>query len=418
MLRNLNLSSNGKRDSSDGRVGVLASEIPTGGNFPAWLLNDIDAAYPGRLYSLEVLTLPSAGKLYLDKRSVGSFTGAPNGTYSGTQRVEKFDQGAGRVSTADGAYSLAVSNVVTPPAPVVTGVSVIPATATGAVDFDATVLGDNGPDQAVSWTRNPAAGSVDANGAYLPPAPTNEVQVIKVRATSVADPSKYGEATVTIAALVVEPEPEEPPYGTGLLNSYEELQAAIKCWLHRSDLATKIPLFILLAEAKINRIAQVQAMEKEAVLLLQPGAQLIALPASFITPITAWIDGTDPGQELGQRTPESLPITAARGTPAYWAIDGTRLKVDCPVATQRRITLRYRGGFALTDLSPSNSLLLKYPDLYLYGALLESAPYIRDFESRALWQENYNQAVREVNRTESRARAGVPLRTELSALLN
>lgn len=117
MLRNLNISSSGKRDSSSPKVGVLASEIPTGFSLPPFLLNDVDSEFPNRRYSLEILTMPSAGLLYLNKAGAGSFTGAPDGTYTGTQRVRKYDPGVGLASAQDSTYTLTVGEggVVTPP---------------------------------------------------------------------------------------------------------------------------------------------------------------------------------------------------------------------------------------------------------------------------------------------------------------
>lgn len=195
MLRDLNVSSGGKRDSTDPRVGVLASEIPTGFPLPAFLLNDIDSGFPNRLYSLELLTLPSAGTLYLDKTSAGTFTGAPDGVYTGTQRVRKYDPGTGLVSTADGTYSLTVGAA----ASTVSGVTVSPSTATGSTTFSATVAGTNSPSQAVTWTAT--AGSITSGGVFTAPAATGSVQTITVTARSVQDNTKAGTATVTIAAV-------------------------------------------------------------------------------------------------------------------------------------------------------------------------------------------------------------------------
>lgn len=119
MLRDINRVVNGRLDSTDPRVGVLASEIPTGFDVPSFLLNDIDTAYPNRLYSVEVLTLPAAGTLYLEKDGSGTFEGAPVGDYSGTQLVRKYDPGVGLVSDVTGDYTISVLGEVvrdtTPP---------------------------------------------------------------------------------------------------------------------------------------------------------------------------------------------------------------------------------------------------------------------------------------------------------------
>lgn len=108
MLRDLNVSAGGKRICGIPRVGVLGSDVPTGFPLAALLLNDIDSGFPNRLYSVEILTVPSAGTLYVDEVSWASFTGAPDGTYTGTQRVRKYDPGVGIVSTDDGPYSLTI----------------------------------------------------------------------------------------------------------------------------------------------------------------------------------------------------------------------------------------------------------------------------------------------------------------------
>lgn len=200
MLRDLNLSSDGRRDSTDPRVGKLASEIPTGGDKQAFLLNDIDPAYPNRLYSVNILTLPSSGVLYLDKAGVGSFTGAPDGTYTGTQRVQKFDPGVGRVSSADTTYSLSVGAAPS----TVTGVTISPSTASGSQAFVATVAGANSPSQAVTWSKT-GGGAITAGGVFTAPAPTTSAQVITITATSVQDGNFAGLATVTIAAVAPQP---------------------------------------------------------------------------------------------------------------------------------------------------------------------------------------------------------------------
>lgn len=89
--------------------------------------------------------------------------------------------------------------VVTPPTTTVTSVTVSPATATGSTVFSAVVNGTGSPSQSVNWTTN--GGSVNSSGSFTAPMPTSSVQTITVTATSAADNTKSGTATVTIAAL-------------------------------------------------------------------------------------------------------------------------------------------------------------------------------------------------------------------------
>lgn len=195
MLRDIGFSVNELLDCTDPRVGVLASEIPTGFARPAFLLNDVDTAFPNRLYSLEILTLPSAGTLYLDKTGAGSFSGAPIGKYTGLQRVKKFDVNVGLVSVQEGSYTLDIVAAQ----PTVTGVTITPTSATGSQQFSATVQGTNGPSQIVNWSAS--AGTISATGLFTAPLASNVQQIITITAKSAQDPTKVRTATVTIAAL-------------------------------------------------------------------------------------------------------------------------------------------------------------------------------------------------------------------------
>lgn len=202
ILRDMNVSANGRRDSTNPFAGVLASDIPASGALPSFLLNDIDAGFPDRLYSVEILTLPSAGVLFLDKAGVGSFSGAPDGAYGGTQRVKKYDPGVGLVSSAESSYTLTVGGAA--PASTVSSVVVSPSAATGSQQFAASVQGANSPSQAVTWSLS-GPGTLSASGLFTQPAATNAIQTSTITATSVQDASKSGTATVTIAAAAATP---------------------------------------------------------------------------------------------------------------------------------------------------------------------------------------------------------------------
>ena len=92
MLRNLNRSYSGRRIAGTPFVGVLASAIPTTGDYPALGRNDIDPGDPaGCLYRTQILTWP-LGDLRVDENTSFIYTPpSPDfvGTVRGTQRVWK-----------------------------------------------------------------------------------------------------------------------------------------------------------------------------------------------------------------------------------------------------------------------------------------------------------------------------------------
>lgn len=102
--------------------------------------------------------------------------------------------------------SYAIYAAATEPPSGITSVTVTPDAVTlegGAVrQFNATVTGDAGADLSVTWTAT--AGTVNSFGTFTAPEATTADQEILVRATSVQDPTKWGEATVVVLAVVVD----------------------------------------------------------------------------------------------------------------------------------------------------------------------------------------------------------------------
>ena len=62
--------------------------------------------------------------------------------------------------------------------------------------FNATVTGSL--NQSVTWSISPAVGTISATGLYTAPAVLTSNQVVTVTATSVADITRFGTATVTL----------------------------------------------------------------------------------------------------------------------------------------------------------------------------------------------------------------------------
>ena len=61
------------------------------------------------------------------------------------------------------------------------------------------------------------------------------------------------------------------------ITTYVELQAAAANWLVRADLTTRIPEFIALAEARLNRTLRARLAEVEVSLSSTPGARIVLL---------------------------------------------------------------------------------------------------------------------------------------------
>ena len=66
------------------------------------------------------------------------------------------------------------------------------------------------------------------------------------------------------------------------INTYATLQTAVANWLDRSDLTDRIPEFIDLAEARINRALRIRLMESVSVISLVGGTKRYAIPSDYL----------------------------------------------------------------------------------------------------------------------------------------
>ncbi len=195
--------------------------------------------------------------------------------------------------------------------------------------------------------------------------------------------------------------------------NYTELQAAIATRLHRSDLTTSIVDYIAIAEKRLNRDLQLLAQETETSLTATIGSRFIALPSLFGAPIALYLTTYLPRLELEFRLPTAMQVYSSNGPAEYWTLDGTQLATDTPADQAYTYTLRYCAEYNLASTS-TNALLTAYPDLYLYGALIEAGEDIRDDALMARSQQRYAQALQECQNNENANRSISYLTTELA----
>lgn len=180
--------------------------------------------------------------------------------------------------------------------------------------------------------------------------------------------------------------------------TYDELKSGVASWLNRTDLSERIPEFISLGESRLNRALQLRMMVEKAPLILAGGATQVALPNGFIAPIALWAEGDRPLRyvEAGQAWSPGM---------VEWTVLGPNIEISSPSADDRGLTLEYRKGFSLSEAAPTNWLLTNHPDAYLFAALVEAAPYVRDMDGLAMWSARLQAAIDEINAKEGRVHA-------------
>lgn len=201
------------------------------------------------------------------------------------------------------------------------------------------------------------------------------------------------------------------------ITTYSELKAAVALWLVRSDLTARIPEFIALAEARLNRVVRKRQAETDQSLTATPSSRTIALPATFAEALQCWIVIDGERRRLVYADPVLADASAVAGRPEYWGIDGATLAFERPCDAAYSIVLRQLGKYALSDGSPTNTLLTDAPDVYLFATLAEAGPFLRDAELASAYEAKLGRALNELNAKDARAKGRQTLGTEVAAMV-
>ena len=201
------------------------------------------------------------------------------------------------------------------------------------------------------------------------------------------------------------------------ITTYAELKAAAANWLVRADLTARLPEFITLAEARLNRMLRMRLAETEVALTATVGGRTVPLPAGFTEALAVWIVRPEGRTALPFLEPSLMGASSLRGEPSAWTVDGANLAFDRPCDQAYAVALRMLRGFALSDAAPTNALLSGAPDVYLFATLSEAGPFLRDAELAGAYEAKLERAIGELNAKDARSRAPRTLATELPDLL-
>ncbi len=195
------------------------------------------------------------------------------------------------------------------------------------------------------------------------------------------------------------------------LDTYSALKASVADFLNRDDLSNQVADFVTLAEAQINRDVRHWRMETRATTTLD--ARYVALPTDWVETIRLVADDNYRAlQLLSTDQLERARPGASAGAPQYYAHTAGQIELfPVPGESYTGELLYYAKIDALSDSNTSNWLLSDSPDIYLYGSLIQSAPFLRDDERIAVWAAFYSAAVTRLNAAGAAAKySGTTLR--------
>jgi hypothetical protein len=189
------------------------------------------------------------------------------------------------------------------------------------------------------------------------------------------------------------------------LTTYTELKTSIGDWLNRSDLTSVIPDFISLAEAQVERTLRTRQMIVRANASFD--AQYGAVPSDFLETKSLKLTSTNPQTPLQFLSIDALDNEAANYTasakPKFFGVVGGQFRlVPTPDSTYTTELTYYAKLTKLSSTVASNWLLASNPDIYLYGSLLQAAPYLQDDARIQTWATLYERALNDSQTADDR----------------
>lgn len=206
--------------------------------------------------------------------------------------------------------------------------------------------------------------------------------------------------------------------------TYQGLCNKISDTLNRQDLTSVIPDFTVLATSRIERdmarirhplgitraIATVEnnyvPLPNDYLAVYQLMDQDTSISLAYLSPdqsMTVQSQGWNPDQTPFPVLP---PYYSPTGTQIYYTIIGNTIRIIPPPDTNSPTMLDLWYFAQLTNLSttsPTNWVLTNFPDLYLYGSLAHTAPYLKNDERLSVWENMYQQILTDIEVQSERA---------------
>lgn len=184
------------------------------------------------------------------------------------------------------------------------------------------------------------------------------------------------------------------------ISTYTELKTAVANWLHRDDLTSRIPEFIAMGEAMLNRRLRVKEMESSATVTPSTTVRYVSLPAGYMELISFVDDLGDRLIPVDFDSLERIAYGMSATRPRYYRIS-SRIDFEAVADTTYSFTMRYFDRLDIATDS-TNSVLTNHPDCYLYATLLQAAPYCVEDPRIPVWKGLLDQSMREANNQSTR----------------
>ena len=187
--------------------------------------------------------------------------------------------------------------------------------------------------------------------------------------------------------------------------SYDNLKTNIADYLARQDLTDKIPMFISLAEKRLNRDLRLRQTLQQSTYSMESGFN-VPTPTDFLEMKDIHLEG-NPIVNLDFRTVNQFyrsSNVSGNGSPTiYTLVSDNFVLAPRPTGASTINMTYYKIPQVLSDTNPSNEYLEVCPDLLLYASLAESSPFLMDDPRLATWESLYTRGLTSITKSDEQS---------------
>lgn len=196
-------------------------------------------------------------------------------------------------------------------------------------------------------------------------------------------------------------------------NNLSNLKTAIIDQSHRNDVSNKVEDFIAMAEQEMlsNSVERLDTrdFETRATAPVEAGARFLGLPNGFLKSRRMLIFDVYPDtrpHEVSYVPPEALEIYSRSGRPKFFTVT-SQIEFDRVPDSNYTAELQYWAEFTpLSAQNPENSVLEKYPNIYLFGSMWALKQWAVEFDEAEYYYSKFIGAIRGANMRSEDGRYG------------
>jgi len=187
--------------------------------------------------------------------------------------------------------------------------------------------------------------------------------------------------------------------------NYEEIKALAISYSDRNDveITANIDNFIRVAESRINRALKTQQMETRVSIPTIAEQEYYDLPVGFGGLRDIEIRATEDDRKrytLAYISPEQMNNRSSHSDDGtykiYYTIIANQIQIMPPQDGKIMELVYYKLITALDSVNPENWISTTYPDLYLFGILVEITSFVKDDVAAGLWNSRFSSTLNEI----------------------